>query len=216
MWPLYKNICDFLKPEDTVYFLGDAADRGDQGWEIIKAITNNSQWIYMKGNHEDMLAKAMREISEGYQGENCYLLSYNGGYNTLQDWMIDGENLSWASWLDKLPVYKKYINKDKITIHLSHAGFNPNGNQKTDYQLIWDRKHIKTKWQEDWNPKQIIVHGHTPIPTMQKDAEPGAYWYCNDHKICIDNGAFATGRTCLLDLDSFDEHIFEIPNFKNL
>ena len=35
---IWKKIKEFLKPEDKVYFLGDAADRGDYGWEIIKEI----------------------------------------------------------------------------------------------------------------------------------------------------------------------------------
>ena len=51
---LWKQIKSFLNPEDTVYFLGDAGDRGPDGWELIKAIANDSQVVYLKGNHEDM------------------------------------------------------------------------------------------------------------------------------------------------------------------
>lgn len=40
--------------------------------------------------------------------------------------------------------------------------------------------------------------------------EDGAFWYCNNHKVNIDCGAFFTGKTVLLDLDTFDEHIFSI------
>ena len=66
----------------------------------------------------------------------------------------------------------------------------------------------------------ICVHGHTPIPNLVKrinvNPEEGALWYCGGHKICIDNASFATGITCLFDLDTYDEHIFQIPNFVNL
>ena len=62
----------------------------------------------------------------------------------------------------------------------------------------------------------ICVHGHTPIPyffageNIDIEIEPGALWYCHDHKVCIDNAAFATDCTCLFDLDTFDEHIFSV------
>lgn len=38
----------------------------------------------------------------------------------------------------------------------------------------------------------------------------GAFWYCNDHKVNIDCGSFFTGQTVLLNLDTFDEHIFMV------
>ena len=28
--------------------------------------------------------------------------------------------------------------------------------------------------------------------------------YCDGHKCDIDNGSFATGKTCLIDLDTFE------------
>ena len=33
---IYNKIKNFLKPNDTVYFLGDAIDRGPDGWTILK------------------------------------------------------------------------------------------------------------------------------------------------------------------------------------
>ena len=38
MLHFYKAIKDILKPEDIVYFLGDAGDRGPHPWECIKTI----------------------------------------------------------------------------------------------------------------------------------------------------------------------------------
>lgn len=56
-----KKIQAFLKPGDTVYFLGDACDRGPQSYECIKAIAEDSRFVYIKGNHEDMLVKAIKD-----------------------------------------------------------------------------------------------------------------------------------------------------------
>ena len=63
----------------------------------------------------------------------------------------------------------------------------------------------------------------TPIPLMIKDMqetawlyqkeEPkydcGAFWYADNHKINLDTGACWTGIAVMLDLDTFDEHIFQ-------
>lgn len=60
----------YLKPEDKVYFLGDAADRGPNGWEIIKAIIEDPRFIYIKGNHEDLMIKAIGNYSPKYFKKN--------------------------------------------------------------------------------------------------------------------------------------------------
>ena len=39
--------------------------------------------------------------------------------------------------------------------------------------------------------------------------EYGAFYYSGTQKICIDQGTYSSGRALLLDLDTFDEHIFE-------
>ena len=58
---LFDAIKNFIKEDDTIYFLGDACDRGPDGWEIIKEILADERFIYLKGNHEDMLVKAFFE-----------------------------------------------------------------------------------------------------------------------------------------------------------
>ena len=79
MFNLYKQIKNFLKPEDKVYCLGDCGDRGPAPWETIHAIASDSQFIYIKGNHEDMLVKAIDEYAkyESY-GRAFDLLAANG------------------------------------------------------------------------------------------------------------------------------------------
>ena len=39
---LYKQIKEYVKPEDKLYYLGDAGDRGPQSWETVKAILKDS------------------------------------------------------------------------------------------------------------------------------------------------------------------------------
>ena len=68
-YDIWRQIKSFLKPEDKLYYLGDAADRGPNGWKIIKELISDNRIIYIKGNHEDMLVKAMKEY-----------IKYDGGY----------------------------------------------------------------------------------------------------------------------------------------
>ena len=59
---LFRQVKEFLQPEDVVYVLGDCGDRGPAGWELIKTVYEDPQFIYLMGNHEDMLVDAMRSV----------------------------------------------------------------------------------------------------------------------------------------------------------
>ena len=224
---LLKQIQDFLQPDDTVYFLGDAGDRGPDPWETIKEVAKDSRFIYLKGNHEDMLVKAMEDDIkyDHLRSDNFYLLISNGGDKTFSQWEAEENKRAWWNYLRKLPTYKKYINTNGYTIHLSHAGFNPMQDDAIPYddELLWDREHIITL-NPIFNENEICVHGHTPIPLLIKTVRQlkheeivwdGAFWYANNHKVDLDCASWYTGQTVLLNLDSFDEYIFtDISLFK--
>ena len=214
-YDLFQQIKDFISPEDTVYVLGDCADRGPDGWKIIKEVYNNPQFIYIKGNHEDLLVDAIRT-------DYFDLWYWNGGEPTHQSWLKDPEGMDWVEKLDKLPTHFTYLNQNDEKVILCHAGYTPSiDTYIEEHDLIWSRKHFNQKWNDDFLDT-IIVHGHTPIPYMddylfmappEKDMGPEAYWYSRDHfgcchKVNIDCGAVFTGFTVLLDLDTWEEHIF--------
>lgn len=223
---LYNQIANFLKPEDTVYFLGDASDRGPNSWETVKAVYSNKQFIYLKGNHEDMLVRAAREYftNDETPGYKYHLLCYNGGMETFDDWSAEEFRNEWIARLDKLPLRAEYVNENGVRFLMSHAGFTPSKSSVLEEDLLWSREHFFDKWPEE-EEKTVILHGHTPIPNLYKRLnelykfyhnedleyidEPGIYTYCGGHKICLDCGTFATGRIVLFDLDTYDEHIFE-------
>lgn len=214
---VYEAIKRFLQPEDVVYCLGDCGDRGPEGWATIKAVYNDPQWIYIKGNHEDMLVDAMKEYLEDDRWNDARsLLNYNGGYLTFQEWKKEGCSQAWIKKLQDLPERVTLENNGKIW-EFTHAGFTPGrlsyitGQFQPDY--IWNRRHFQARWPADEEYKNtIVIHGHTPIPhnmVLMEDFEPGAYVYCDGHKINIDNGGFFTGKFCLYDIETGDEHIFE-------
>ena len=218
---LFNKILEFLKPDDTVYFLGDAADRGKDGWEIIKNIYNDSRFVYLKGNHEDMLVKAMREFveEEGHSRSALNLLRHNGGKSTYDAWRRDGTSRSWIYRLELLPTVANYINKNKTRFIMTHAGYTPYMNEQipNDDNILWDRLHFLDDWDCNMPDNIVILHGHTPIiyiadelndPNETIQMEP--YWYCNNKKVCIDLMTYETETVMLFDLDTLEHHLFKM------
>lgn len=225
---LLKQIQDFLQPDDTVYFLGDAGDRGPEPWKTIKAVAQDKRFIYLKGNHEDMLVKAMEDDikHDHFRGGNYILLTANDGGKTFFEWEQEENQSGWWHYLKTLPTYEKYINQDGYTIHLCHAGFNPLQDDAlpNDDDLLWDRQHFFTS-DPIFGNRELCVHGHTPIPLLIKRIAGkknyfkwggNALWYGNCHKIDLDCASWYTGRIVLLDLDTFDEHVFTAEDAINL
>ena len=221
----YKAIKESLEPEDRVYFLGDAGDRGPQSWETLDAILNDPQFIFIKGNHEDMLEKALFSYltlgeEEIIWSDDFNLLAHNGGAKTFAGARRSGRVGELIRKLKDLPTHAFYVNKLGETVCLSHAGFTPWSDENGEIEipsrtdLIWDRLHYFDGAQDLWHEDAIVVHGHTPIPCMLEDLnvkdeyEGGAWWYADGRKCCIDSGAVFTCQATLIDLDTWEETIF--------
>lgn len=207
-YSLWEQIKNFIKPTDVVYCLGDCADRGPNGWKIIKEVLNTSNIIYIRGNHEQFI------LDEDYE-----LWQMNGGISTIcsSELESDEEYNKIRLKLAKTPLILNYTNKNGKRIALCHAGFDPEIiAYQRDEDLLWDREHIGYSWPEKNWSDLYLIHGHTPIQFInrftsfgeKKASPPQAYWYCNDHKCCIDQGSFLSGNALLLNLDTFEEHIF--------
>lgn len=212
---LWKQIDEFTNSTDKIYFLGDAIDRGPHSWKTFKAIYLNQKVEYIKGNHEDMLVNAMKGYDK-YSNEYEYRLwMNNGGIETVDDFFDDEFKEDWIREIENLPTHLKYVNKNGEEIYMSHAGFTLHkiGDDimvPDDKDLIWDRNHLYSNFFDESCANCFSVFGHTPIQTQEAYFdEPGAL-YLPGNKICIDNGAFFSGQCCLLDLDTFDEHIFQV------
>lgn len=217
MFDIYIQVCDMLQPDDVVYFLGDAGDRGYDGFNCINYIYSDPQWIYLKGNHEDLMVKALRNLRDTWytkDTEAYELWLWNGAYDTLEGWKADGEDYDWIERLDNLPLTAEYTNEKGVHFFMSHAGYTRGWTEEMwSDELLWSRSHFFTPWDEDLYPNDICIHGHTPnehlvryldyhgITNPYKLGEPEAITYCNGHKICIDNGVFYTNATVLYDLD---------------
>lgn len=231
----WEQIKKILQPGDILYFLGDAADRGPDGWTIMKELLNNHQVIYLMGNHERMFLNNW----ENYDGhkidtlndyrwdDDIWVWYGNGGEVTdiqfIKDIISNEEKISYIKQLKDLPFITIYHNEFNEDIVLCHAGCDYHDiNKLTEEAATWDRTHfLFNKW--DGPSNVYIIHGHTPIPYLIQEQEnfnkwydlennipkaemfEGAYWYANGHKCCIDCGTVFTDQAVLLNLDTWEE-----------
>lgn len=219
-WTQWEQIKNFLQEDDRLFILGDCIDRQSGGLGILTEAINDPRCVVLCGNHEDMMADALEEeVQYGYSDYWIWRWFSNGGQVTYDEWQEAGRDFSWIQTIKNLPLWAEYTNKDGDKILMSHSGCTPKRNWNMDSLSrkahLWDRDHLHdTKWHRGYN--EFILHGHTPCALMpifhgaDVDLEPGAIYYCDGHKINIDNGSYWTKQVCMLDLDTFDEHIFEV------
>ena len=169
---LWDKIRNYLRPDDQLFFLGDAIDRGPDGYAIMKELLLDGRVTYIMGNHEFMMMEALQEIRHyggEWVGEKLDIWSWNGAYPTLEAWAADGSMFDWIHVIDKeMPEYIEYTNTKGQIIGLSHAGFTPGECKPWRYDIVWDREHIAAEVPEGYRGGHfMIVHGHTPTPHLK-------------------------------------------------
>ena len=227
-YDLAKQIIDYLGPNDHLYFLGDAIDRGPYGLDTLMLLINHPQVTFFKGNHEDMMFKTlvggscdhvMIDHYEYLRREVINIWLQNGGGNTILD--LDDlrerdpeEFTSLMTRVSDLRCRMVLTNKRGETVVLSHAGFQPGHISPAQDQELWDRDHIEwPSWpDEPALVNTIIVHGHTPIQYIreyQDEFDPSPYWYCDNHKVCIDLMSAYSGYAMMVNIDTWESIAFE-------
>ena len=214
---LWDMIKDFLSSNDKLFFLGDATDRGPDGWRILKEMIADPRIIYIAGNHDLMLADR---------------IAYQNDYNKVNLHYSNGGRLTWIAaendpdirkvmlFIRKMPLWATYKNKNNLVIFMSHSG---STDIKNSHELVWDRNEYFTRFKPD--KYDIVIHGHTTIPHLIKDLnhankflpedrqyqiqdwQGGAYWYHN-FRCDLDCCTAKTNKIVLLNLDTFEEKIF--------
>ena len=205
---LWRQIHDYCDATDTIYFLGDAADRGEDGLQIIQELLRDKRVIYLKGNHEDIFVDVGAELAEGI-GWSASLWRQNGGKPTIDSFkrLSYDSQIYYIKRLAQLPAIYYYENAKGQNIILSHAGFTPSEKFLSHADLMWDRNHIEDEWPQGYD-NTYIVHGHSPVQILFKSDNP--VYYCDGHKIDLDMATFVTNKIALLDLDTLEiEKIFE-------
>lgn len=228
-----NKIFDFLNPEDTLFFLGDAVDRGSDGVKILDALLKRPNTYFIKGNHEQFIEYC--DISY----PNTLWINTNGGLQTYSALSEDTEKfLYFQKRIKDMPLEIRYKSLKGHTVILEHSGYSPfTVHRKHD--PCWDREHFMDCWAyvpQEETENTYLVHGHTPVqylkliygyidqsPLTKEDLEHKREWcsgdycsfistvirYCDGHKFDIDLCTVASRRAVLLDLDTFEEIYFE-------
>ena len=225
MKDLWLQVKKRIVSTDILICLGDNCDRGPDGWFIIKDMLKMPNCIYLMGNHEDMLVKAVDEskvFDEGMYGYACLLHQSNGGKETFEDCLKDNEGFEVIEQLRSLPFYYHYISPSGVEYWLTHAGYTPYEDYETPCDisvktLIWDRDHLGDTYFSH-KDNFYIIHGHTPVEFCPEETfdgdfmglqEHSPYLYGNNMKIDIDAGAFYTNETYLFNLDEFSFEVIK-------
>ena len=189
MW-VWEKVKKILKKDDVLFYLGDAADRGPDGWELFKQLIDDPRVIYIKGNHDDFMYQNLGNINlKNYDPDAFYwdghvdLWYYNGGEPTYTAFFKDKlpieKKMEYVKEIAKMPLYIEFTNTYGNKILLSHSGDGDFENlEATDEEhWLWDRTHWM--FADSWFGKdnEYIIHGHTPIELMIERQEEYANWY---------------------------------------
>ncbi len=194
----------------VVVYLGDYVDRGSESRGVIELLSsgrglpeNGVERVYLAGNHEDMMLTALDPAEAGTARGAGLTMTWlqNGGVQTLASYDVKADTaLPFTKLADSIrtamqeamPAHHQRFLDGLKPYHQEggylfvHAGIRPGVplEQQSREDLFWIRKDFLDC--REPHPF-VVVHGHTPcrLPEML------------DNRICVDTGAFATGRlTC--------------------
>lgn len=200
---LWRKIADDLGEGDfreaLAVCLGDYIDRGPQSAEVVARLASGrlaTPVIALRGNHEAELLAFLKDDSV-LENWRRY-----GGLETLSSYGVDvseamrgrGYGAAQASLRRNLPPdHLRFLEQTRLSwsaggYFFCHAGVRPGVSLELqhDRDLLWIREEFNAYTRPF---EKIIVHGHSPSP------EPVIL----PNRICVDTGAYMTGRlTCLV------------------
>ena len=185
-WELTKQVLDYLQPEDKLYFLGDATDRGPSGVKVFQALINDPRVVYLKGNHDEMMAAAIPSVWAEIEDINYYdgygysLWYQNGGNKTTKDfWKMTKEEVyAIKKAIDKMPTQIMYKSPMGHSVIMEHAGYTPFSILHRSHDPLWDREHFYDEWVKEAPDNVYLVHGHTPVQYLKY-----MYGYNGEHQL---------------------------------
>ena len=144
----WRQVQEIMTENDQLIFIGDAADRGPDGWQMIKEMLADERVIYVKGNHDEMVCD---HYFRPWYDDGLH--AYNGGRPTWEAICHD-DPVVVRQTLDKLrnkPDFYCYVNEQGKKILFTHSGSADTSNHNS---MIWDRSHIKN---EDTGIYDIVI-----------------------------------------------------------
>ena len=202
-----------LNPDDTVVFLGDYIDRGEDTRGVIETLLafrdEHPQSVFLRGNHEQLLLDARDDDPPTPAERAGYLLFgdttlnwlQNGGTDALISYDVEDSTVWWESIPEQ---HWRFFHDTRLEYivdgyHFVHAGLLPSGEFWNNHGLdldprLWIREQFLQSTADFGG--RIVVFGHTP----QRSGKP----LIQPNKIGVDTGAVFNGplTAAILDPDA--------------
>jgi len=198
---ILRDIKKYPHHQKKMIYLGDLIDRGDESKEVIDTIIKPFkpfEVIALKGNHEDMLLKFLKNP------RTAPVWFINGGLQTLTSYDIPITATQKLDFQELRKALEYHLPKKHLLFfqtlkthyvdenyYFCHAGVNPDYalDKQPEEDLIWIREPFISST-KDFG--KIVIHGHTYT----------AYPVISHNRIGIDTGAvFTNTLTCLVLTD---------------
>ena len=208
-----------LRPQDTLYVLGDIIDRGPHPIRCLRLLMSMPNAFCIAGNHEVMALDCIRFLLNEVTDESVDAIS-DQNIDDLMRWGVNGnsstldefEALDPQMRQDVLDFIRDFLPYEELTAAgqkylLVHAGLKNFSPKKPldEYrlsELVWESPDYSRRYFKDI----VIVSGHTPTLAIDGCEHPG-FIYRTDGHIAIDCGAcFAGGRLGCICLETGEEY----------
>ena len=202
--------------EDTLYILGDVADRGEHSIKILYDMSMRANVIPMMGNHEHIAEYILRKLNveiteQNLENWNADIIKAvtewyeNGGYPTSKEFSgLSHDDREYI--LDYLREFSFYdeITVGENTFVLVHGGLPDFSPEKDldDYHPILSL-YTRTDYSKTYYPDKYLVTGHTP--TFSFASECDGRIYMKNHHIALDCGVCHGKNLGCIRLDDFKE-----------
>ncbi len=194
-----------------ICYVGDYIDRGPNSAQVLDRLCSYSldapPRVFLKGNHEDRMIKFFAEPAENGPEWQQF-----GGREALQSYGVaapdKGADADWPKLRDQFAAalpesHRSFLKRLRFGLRwqnyiLVHAGLNPRRSitEQAPDDLMWIREPFLSS-DRDWGFK--VVHGHVAAD------EP----VFRANRICIDTGAYQTGRLTCIVLDGAGERLIQ-------
>lgn len=158
-----------------IVFVGDYVDRGPDSALVVEYLNQlrnqempGFEFIFLKGNHEDMMIKALSGKGTRDDRDMFY---YNGGIKTMESY--EEHYLTFKdheAFFASLPRYHRH--GDFLFVHAGLAPLLDKTIEEATSFTSW-LDHDPCLWSRSWNdydgefPEGVfVVHGHTPVPDV--------------------------------------------------
>ena len=162
-----------LKPEDTLYILGDVVDRHPHGIRLLREIMSAKNMKMLLGNHEYMMLRALGYPYDAFDASNELLqrkalrLWYCNGGKVTHDYLKrirKTQRMEIVDYLRTLPLNID-IEVNGMRYKLVHGApvedylFNSKYETSTEF-AVWERRNHLDAPSKDY----VLIFGHTPCP----------------------------------------------------